>query len=87
VFRIEDTDASRATEDSMRSMMEAMHWIGLAWDEGPDVTPDGSLPSRGAYGPYRQSERTALYAAVARASKPSARPTVTTAPRRARGVA
>jgi glutamyl-tRNA synthetase len=65
VFRIEDTDASRATEDSMRSMMEAMHWIGLAWDEGPDVTPDGSLPSRGAYGPYRQSERTALYAAVA----------------------
>jgi glutamyl/glutaminyl-tRNA synthetase len=66
VFRIEDTDASRATEDSMRSMMEAMAWIGLAWDEGPVLDADGSLGSRGAHGPYRQSERTALYAAVAR---------------------
>ncbi len=61
VFRIEDTDATRATEDSMRSMMEALHWIGLDWDEGPE--PGGS--SRGPYGPYRQSERKALYAEVA----------------------
>ncbi|MFA9444799.1 glutamate--tRNA ligase [Egicoccus sp. AB-alg6-2] len=65
VFRIEDTDASRATEESMRSMMEAMAWIGLDWDEGPEPQGDG-FASRGAYGPYRQSERTALYAAVAR---------------------
>jgi len=62
IFRIEDTDASRATDESMRSMMEAMRWIGLDWDEGP--TDDGS--SLGAYGPYRQSERAALYTAVAR---------------------
>jgi glutamyl-tRNA synthetase len=66
VFRIEDTDASRATDDSMRSMMEAMAWIGLDWDEGPVLADDGSLSSRGDHGPYRQSERTALYAAVAR---------------------
>ena len=66
VFRIEDTDATRATEDSMRSMMEALAWIGLDWDEGPKVDDDGSLTARGAYGPYRQSERSALYAAVAR---------------------
>ena len=61
VFRIEDTDATRATDESMRSMMEAMRWIGLEWDEGPE--DDGS--SRGAYGPYRQSERKELYAEVA----------------------
>ena len=65
VFRIEDTDASRATEDSMRSMIEALGWVGLDWDEGPQLEPDGSLGSRGSHGPYRQSERAALYAAVA----------------------
>jgi glutamyl-tRNA synthetase len=66
VFRIEDTDVSRATEDSMRSMMEAMSWIGLEWDEGPVLADDGTIETRGAHGPYRQSERTALYSAVAR---------------------
>jgi glutamyl-tRNA synthetase len=66
VFRIEDTDATRATEDSMRSMMEAMGWIGLDWDEGPVLAGDGTIATRGAHGPYRQSERTALYGAVAR---------------------
>ncbi|MFU8841783.1 MAG: glutamate--tRNA ligase [Nitriliruptoraceae bacterium] len=66
VFRIEDTDATRATEDSMRSMIEALEWMGLDWDEGPVLTRDGALSSRGAFGPYRQSERHALYAAVAR---------------------
>ncbi|HSK25242.1 MAG TPA: glutamate--tRNA ligase family protein [Egicoccus sp.] len=65
VFRIEDTDATRATEESMRSMMEAMAWIGLDFDEGPEPQGDG-FGSRGGYGPYRQSERTELYAAVAR---------------------
>jgi glutamyl-tRNA synthetase len=66
VFRIEDTDASRATEESMRSMMEALAWVGLDWDEGPAFAPDGSLTERGGHGPYRQSQRGALYAAVAR---------------------
>jgi glutamyl-tRNA synthetase len=49
VLRIEDTDASRATSEHMVSLMEALRWIGLDWDEGPDVG--------GPYGPYRQSER------------------------------
>lgn len=66
VFRIEDTDASRATEESMRSMLDALEWVGLDWDEGPELRSDGSLGERGAYGPYRQSQRAALYAAVAR---------------------
>ncbi len=65
VFRIEDTDAARATEESMRSMVEALSWVGLDWDEGPD--PDDPLGTeRGDHGPYRQSQRTELYAAVAR---------------------
>jgi glutamyl-tRNA synthetase len=58
VFRLEDTDATRATEESMRSMAQALRWVGLDWDEGPEVG--------GPYGPYRQSERAALYAAVCR---------------------
>jgi glutamyl-tRNA synthetase len=66
VFRIEDTDASRATEESMRSMIEALRWVGLDWDEGPVVDADGGIGSRGTYGPYRQSERAALFAEVAR---------------------
>jgi glutamyl-tRNA synthetase len=57
VLRIEDTDADRATQESMDLMLEAMRWLGLEWDEGPGGT--------GRYGPYRQSERTPLYAAVA----------------------
>ncbi len=66
LFRIEDTDAARATEDSMRSMIEALAWVGLDWDEGPLVAADGTLGERGAHGPYRQSERAALYAEVTR---------------------
>ena len=58
VFRIEDTDASRATDESMRSMLDAMRWLGLDWDEGVEVG--------GPYGPYRQSERAAFHAGVAR---------------------
>ena len=58
VFRLEDTDASRATEESMHSMAQALRWVGLDWDEGPEIG--------GPYGPYRQSERGELYAAVCR---------------------
>ena len=59
IFRIEDTDAERATEDSMQGMVAAMRWLGLDWDEGPEVS--------GPHGPYRQSERGPLYAAAAAA--------------------
>jgi glutamyl-tRNA synthetase len=57
VFRIEDTDAERVSEESMHGMMEGLRFLGLEWDEGPDIG--------GPYGPYRQSERSDLYAAVA----------------------
>ena len=59
VFRIEDTDAERATEESMQGMIAAMRWLGLDWDEGPEVS--------GPYGPYRQAERGPLYSAAAAA--------------------
>lgn len=49
VLRIEDTDQSRARTDSEQMIFDALHWIGLTWDEGPDVG--------GPYAPYRQSER------------------------------
>jgi len=58
VFRIEDTDAARDSEQSYRAMLEALRWLGLDWDEGPEVG--------GPHAPYRQSERRALYADVAR---------------------
>src|SRR5262245_2936159 len=53
VLRIEDTDQSRARADSEQMIFQALRWIGLSWDEGPDVG--------GPFGPYRQSERGAFY--------------------------
>ncbi|HVO10992.1 MAG TPA: glutamate--tRNA ligase [Vicinamibacteria bacterium] len=53
VLRIEDTDRERSSAASEAMIYEALHWLGLRWDEGPDVG--------GARGPYRQSERTAIY--------------------------
>ncbi|HCZ06527.1 MAG: glutamyl-tRNA synthetase [Thermotogota bacterium] len=60
ILRIEDTDLERSDEAYERSIMEAMRWCGLEWDEGPD--------KGGLYGPYRQSERVklGLYSAHAR---------------------
>ncbi len=66
VFRIEDTDAERATAASTRGMTEALAWMGLDWDEGPELAADGTITDRGDHGPYLQSRRGALYAAVAR---------------------
>ncbi len=57
VFRIEDTDASRDSEESYELLVDVMHWLGLDWDEGPEVG--------GPHGPYRQSERLDIYADVA----------------------
>jgi glutamyl-tRNA synthetase len=53
VFRIEDTDRERSTEASYAAMLGAMRWLGLDWDEGPEVG--------GPHGPYRQSERGDVY--------------------------
>ncbi len=56
VFRIEDTDKERNTEESYEALIEVMRWLGLDWDEGVVVG--------GPHGPYRQSERTEIYADV-----------------------
>lgn len=53
VLRIEDTDRERNTEEALRVLLEGMRWLGLDWDEGPEVGGD--------YGPYFQSERGPLY--------------------------
>ena len=57
ILRIEDTDAERSTREAELSALEDLRWLGLDWDEGPDVG--------GVHGPYRQSERLHLYASYA----------------------
>jgi nondiscriminating glutamyl-tRNA synthetase len=58
IFRLEDTDVARGSQAFEEDILEHLHWLGLEWDEGPAA---GGLPERGAFGPYRQSERTARY--------------------------
>ncbi len=53
VLRIEDTDRTRFVATSEQMIFDALRWVGLQWDEGPDVG--------GPHGPYRQSERTEIY--------------------------
>jgi glutamyl-tRNA synthetase len=53
VFRIEDTDAARDSEESYQAILDALRWLGLEWDEGPEVG--------GPYEPYRQSQRRDLH--------------------------
>lgn len=56
VFRIEDTDAARDSEESYAALLDALRWLGLEWDEGPEVG--------GPYEPYRQSLRREQHVAV-----------------------
>jgi len=58
VFRIEDTDAARDSEESYHQLLEAMRWLGLDWDEGVELG--------GPHEPYRQSQRMDIYADVVR---------------------
>lgn len=53
ILRIEDTDRTRSRADSEAAISRALRWVGLSWDEGPDIG--------GEYGPYRQSERGPIY--------------------------
>jgi glutamyl-tRNA synthetase len=53
ILRIEDTDRARFVATSEQEIFDSLHWLGLTWDEGPDVG--------GPHGPYRQSERTEIY--------------------------
>lgn len=57
VFRIEDTDAARDSEQSYQQLLDALRWLGMTWDEGPEVG--------GPHAPYRQSERMPFYKDVA----------------------
>ncbi len=58
VLRLEDTDVARSTVEYERDILEGLHWLGIDWDEGPEVA---GQPARGPFGPYRQMERLALY--------------------------
>ena len=53
LLRIEDTDQTRSTPESEQAILDSLRWLGLEWDEGPDVG--------GPHGPYRQSERMDIY--------------------------
>ncbi len=55
ILRIEDTDQARSTDESIRIIIDGMKWIGMDWDEGPTVQPDGSVKG------YRQTERMDIY--------------------------
>ncbi|WP_435973848.1 glutamate--tRNA ligase [Streptomyces sp. Qhu_M48] len=57
VFRIEDTDAARDSEESYEQLLDSLKWLGLDWDEGPEVG--------GPHAPYRQSQRMDIYKDVA----------------------
>jgi len=57
VLRVEDTDLERSTRESEASMLEDLRWLGLDWDEGPDIG--------GEHGPYRASDRLHLYESYA----------------------
>ena len=57
VIRIEDTDQARKVEGAVEGQLEALRWLGVDWDEGPDIG--------GEYGPYTQSERLSLYSDAA----------------------
>ncbi|WP_328224086.1 glutamate--tRNA ligase [Streptomyces sp. NBC_00104] len=57
VFRIEDTDAARDSEESYEQLLDSLRWLGFTWDEGPEVG--------GPHAPYRQSQRMDTYKEVA----------------------
>ncbi|MGH2380009.1 MAG: glutamate--tRNA ligase [Candidatus Limnocylindria bacterium] len=59
VLRIEDTDAARSTVEFERDIIDNLHWLGISWDEGPQVAGGEDI---GPHAPYRQSGRAGLYA-------------------------
>jgi nondiscriminating glutamyl-tRNA synthetase len=62
ILRLEDTDVARSTLEFERDILDNLHWLGLTWDEGPEVA---GQPARGPYGPYRQMQRLDRYTAAA----------------------
>ena len=61
ILRFEDTDRVRSTVEFEKDILDGLHWLGLDWDEGPEVAGE---PARGPHAPYRQMERLPLYAAA-----------------------
>ena len=75
VLRIEDTDLARNTPEGYASVLDSLRWLGIDWDEGPEVG--------GPFGPYLQSERFDIYRDIAdAAARVPARPTTASAPTR-----
>jgi glutamyl-tRNA synthetase len=62
ILRLEDTDAARGSIAWEKDILDGLHWLGLTWDEGPDVAGG---PDRGLAGPYRQMQRLERYAEAA----------------------
>ena len=58
LIRIEDTDVARSVAGSVDAILQGLHWLGIDWDEGPDIG--------GPYAPYYQSQRLPLYQAAAK---------------------
>ena len=62
ILRLEDTDVARSSIAYEKDILDGLHWLGLRWDEGPEVAGEGA---RGPHAPYRQMERLSHYAAAA----------------------
>jgi glutamyl-tRNA synthetase len=62
ILRIEDTDLERSETRYEAQLIEDLRWLGLDWDEGPGQPGSSSQPEKGGFGPYRQSQRLAIYA-------------------------
>ena len=62
VLRLEDTDVARGSIAYEKDILDGLHWLGIRWDEGPDVAGG---PDRGLHGPYRQMQRLERYAEAA----------------------
>ena len=60
ILRIEDTDRRRHQESTVKSLLNALEWLDLTYDEGP-ILQGGELKNKGDFGPYRQSERLSIY--------------------------
>ena len=60
VIRLEDTDVKRNVKGAEKAIYDGLSWLGLAWDEGPDMSAS-KAGKGGEYGPYRQSERLDIY--------------------------
>jgi glutamyl-tRNA synthetase len=63
ILRLEDTDQARSSIAYEKDILDGLHWLGLTWDEGPEVAGDAA---KGPHAPYRQMERLPLYAEAAR---------------------